>query len=226
MAEVKITYETLFDLLRRERGRNDLQALDATFYVDVVSYMKEKKQTLSDAESGSSYSVAEQEKIKIQLKNVKKIIQELYETREKKILNLAMHKARTGSRLIDTSNMLGEEKKLFEESCEILKKYKEEIVGNLTRGELPSQASIPEPVSENKKNEQVEDEVSDAKTEKQEDHTKDESSEKVKVKISATLPKFVGLDKEIYGPFNPGDESDLPPQIAELLIKKGRAERL
>jgi DNA replication initiation complex subunit (GINS family) len=42
MADVKITYETLFDLLRREKNRNELQQLDPSFYLDVVSYLKEK----------------------------------------------------------------------------------------------------------------------------------------------------------------------------------------
>ena len=48
MVEVNITYETLFDLLRRERSRNELQELEETFYEDVKKYLEEKQNMLVD----------------------------------------------------------------------------------------------------------------------------------------------------------------------------------
>ena len=43
MEEIKITLETLYDILRNEKKREDLQKLNQTFFLDVVSYLKEKK---------------------------------------------------------------------------------------------------------------------------------------------------------------------------------------
>jgi DNA replication initiation complex subunit (GINS family) len=103
MVDVKITYETLFDLLRRERGRDEIQELDPGFYDDVLTYLTDKKAILdgiSDPES------SEAEKTRIQLQNIKKIVKELYERREKKILLLAINKIRTGSNVIDTSFLM------------------------------------------------------------------------------------------------------------------------
>src|SRR3989344_4083177 len=45
MAEksVVITYETLFELLNRERERPELQKLEQSFFADVVDYLREKR---------------------------------------------------------------------------------------------------------------------------------------------------------------------------------------
>ena len=37
-----ITYDTLFDLLKREKERPDLQKLETTFFNDLVFYLKQK----------------------------------------------------------------------------------------------------------------------------------------------------------------------------------------
>ena len=137
MTGVKITYETLFDLLRREKSRSDLQELEQTFFVDVRTYMQEKKASLEgNSNQNNLSSSAEREKINIQIKNIKKILEELYDLRQKKIINIAIHKTKTDSSLIDTSKMLIEEKNLYEDMCFVLKKNKKEILGKLLRNEL------------------------------------------------------------------------------------------
>ena len=213
MAEIKVTYETLFDLLRREKGRNELQQLDSSFYEDVSLYLKEKIDSLS-----SSSSRGEQEKINIQLKNVKKILRELYELREKKIINLATSKVRTNSNLIDTSKLLSKEKELFDEACELFSKFKEKILEDVLRGEMvgsgkPSVSS----------GEVVKEEPKKSVSAESEDVS---SSDVVGVRILHDLPKFLGVDKKIYGPFKKGDETKMPFGTAKLLLDKKRAERI
>lgn len=44
------------------------------------------------------------------------------------------------------------------------------------------------------------------------------------VRILQDKPKFVGLDKEIYGRYNKGDYERLPKNIARLLVQEGTAE--
>lgn len=237
MVDIKVTYETLFDLLRREKSKNELQEIDSTFYVDVVMYLRSKQNMLSN--SSATVSRAEQEKIRIQLKNIKRILRELYEIREKKILNLAVSKVRTGSSLIDTSKLLNEERGLYEETVSILEKYKKGVLYRLTNYEIPSVSShstfqirkepevvenddlnedesYPEPQVQNTQKIEIKQEV-----EKKEDIF---DSENKKVKFLCNLPRFMGMDKKIYGPFEKGTTNELPSVVAELLYKKGRVE--
>ena len=204
MAEIKITYETLFDLLRREKGRNELQELDETFYEDVSSYIQEKNKTLR-----TTTSRGEKEKINIQLKNIKKILREIYELREKKIVSLATSKVRTNSNLIDTSKLLQEEKNLFEESCELLSKYKAKIL----------EKTIQEPEEETFEKEKP------APEEKKEEPAKEENKDSQKIKILHDLPRFLGVDQKIYGPYKKGDVTEMPISTAKLLLDKKRAEQ-
>lgn len=224
MSEVKITYETLFDLLRREKNRNELQSLDETFYADVIDYLKTKRQALKDSDEKKTYSQPEREKIRIQIKNIKKILKELYEIREQKTLFLAMDKVRTESQLIDTTSLLAEEKKFFNETTTILKKYKEGVLQQIVRGKPPlidtdtdySQPTtkLPKQVEKKPAKEEVEE------TSKPQEIKKGD----IEIIITSKLPKFVGLDKEIYGPFDKGSTAKLPAKVAKLLINKGRAK--
>lgn len=246
MVEVKITYETLFDFLRREKNRSELQPMERTFYNDVVLYLKEKKSTLRDEDHHTLlFSKSEQEKIRIQLKNIQKILRELYELREKKIINLAMNKVRTESNLVDTSNLLPEEISLFNDACQLMTKYKEGILHKVVLNELPdvhSDSSIdythksPRENEEEKRIESKEDIFSAYKQKL--DEAREKSQERAdfveshapksehlqKVKILNDLPKFMGQDKNIYGPFRKDDLTELPESIVAILLKKSRVE--
>src|SRR3989338_3323098 len=95
--DVNITYDTLFELLRREKNREELQQLPETFFADVVIYLREKNNVLSRNNDDNVFSAEEKEKTKGQLDNVKKIIKEFYEKRERKIMEMAIFKSRTNT---------------------------------------------------------------------------------------------------------------------------------
>jgi len=214
MTEIKITYETLFDLLRREKGRGELQQLEATFYEDVSGYIQEKKKTVT-----MSSSRGEQEKIRIQLKNIKKILRELYELREKKTISLASSKVRTNSNLIDTSKLLTQEKRLFDEACELFQKYKTQILEqslgeDASRYEYATSTKIKEQPKEQDEEEKV-------KISK-----KQEEDEEIQITILHDLPRFLGIDKKIYGPYKKGELANMPQLTAKLLLDKKRAEKI
>ena len=109
--EVNITYETLFELLKREKDMTDLQKLEPSFFNDFVEYLNEKNKILDKEDSLFSYD--EKKKVEKQIENAKRIIKEIYERREKKILNIALIKSRTKSDVIDISSFLENEKKVF-----------------------------------------------------------------------------------------------------------------
>jgi len=233
MVDVKITYETLFDLLRREKGRNELQSLESTFYTDVITYLKDKQKILHGQDSKSPlYSRGEQEKIRIQIKNIKKILRELYELREKKILNLAVNKVKTGSDLVDTSNLLAEERSFFADACTLLDKYKQGVLEQTLMMESSSidlkNYSEPVKASRSSDEEETSSKISPSAEFRPATEINSESSpsENVKIKVLCDLPKFVGTDKNIYGPFSKDDEAEVPSTIAMLLVKKGRASSI
>ena len=52
--EVIITYDTLYEILRREKTRQELQDLNKTFFKDVTKYIEEKSSILNSQEQKTS----------------------------------------------------------------------------------------------------------------------------------------------------------------------------
>jgi len=67
------------------------------------------------------------------------------------------------------------------------------------------------------------------KIEKKEAEIKEEAEEPENTKLIRfiySVPKFLGHYLEVYGPFEEDDTANLPEEIADILIKKGRAEEI
>src|SRR3989344_323315 len=109
-----INHEILYDLLRREKTRPELQKLEKTFLQDVKEYIKEKQEFLESQKSESSiFSSKESDLIVKQMEQTARVLKELYEKRETKILSLALSSSRTKTKY-DTSQLLPEELSLYE----------------------------------------------------------------------------------------------------------------
>lgn len=220
-----MAYETLFDILRKEKSREELQELPEEFY-GLVSAFVMRKQAEIDAAGGSMAPQAQ--KLMIQYRNIQKILKELYERRERKIMQMAINRARTASNLIDTDTLLAQEKFLYETAASILKSEKEKLLepllnGRPPEGVTPIEAPIPEEPHHGKDrkepaNKEPSKEVESADT------TTIVSKESCDVKFLAAVPKFLGLNGQIHGPFQPGDQAQLPGKIAAVLLKKNRVE--
>lgn len=221
MDSIKITLETLYDILRNEKKREDLQPLDDNFYLDFVSYIREKKALLEmKKEDGNIFDEDDQEKLQKELRNIRRILKELYEKREKKIIDIALNKSRTRSDIIDTSCMLKEEKVFYDKILDNLDTFRTCILRKLSRGDLPEiditavqkqEFKAPEPKDENT-----------SIIDKQEDS----SQETMRIKFLHATPSFVWKDMKEYGPYDSGEEADIVSDIAKLLIRKERAEKV
>ncbi|MFB6115843.1 MAG: hypothetical protein ABEK04_06190, partial [Candidatus Nanohalobium sp.] len=44
------------------------------------------------------------------------------------------------------------------------------------------------------------------------------------VEINSDVPEFMGTDLEAYGPFEEGDQAEVPEDNAEILENRGNAE--
>jgi len=134
--ENALTYEILYDILRREKSRPELQKLDETFFESVKGYFRERLTLLeSQRQKSSIFAQKETEKTQKQIDNIQKLINELYEKREMKIVNLALSASKTSN--IDEDNLLKEERQLFENLVATLRDFKKNLVNNIFEKEQP-----------------------------------------------------------------------------------------
>lgn len=211
MEGIRITLETLYDCLRNEKKREDLQKLEPSFFIDVVCYLREKKALLEiKQEKENPFAAGEKEKVEAELRSIKRILKELYEKREKKIIDIALNRSKTGSDIIDTSAMLREEKIFYTHLLKILDYQRKGILLNLYNAELPG---IEEHTT-----------LNTALFTTQPTTIKGKPENGGRIRFLHAVPRFVWKDLKTYGPFSEGEETDIFPEVAELLVRKGRAE--
>ena len=214
-------------------------------------YLEEKNKALNDA---SLQSPEDKRKFEDELYNIKKILKDLYERREKKIVNLALDKSRTNSNLIDVSGVLDAEKGLFESLTQSLDSGRSEILAKILESKTPSfeapvkqeeekketneekkeevQADVPKqesaPVVEQKNAQEQSQGQEQSQTESQTQQSQADTTEKPTkmVRFVNAVPKFVGKELEEYGPFDEEDVANLPTELANVLIEKGRVEEI
>lgn len=205
--DIIITYETLYDILRREKNRDDLQKLPDNFLQDLTNYLKKKKEILSSQEQKKSvFTTVEVQKTRKQIESIQKIIKEMYERRESKIIQLALISSRTGIENEEVAIMLLEEQELYTKLITELNYFRENMLYQLSNGDHPK---IP-----------VKEKPKDLKNpEKPMKSTKT-------VKFLVTVPRFIGTDLETYGPFNDQETTEIPIEIADLLVKQKKVEEI
>jgi len=106
-----ITYNDLYDALRKERYSEQLQPLQKDFVKEVSAYLKDRENLIG---KNSDLFSDEAQKNKKQLENAIAIFKELILRRKKKLLELAFISAETGISKRDFENMLHFEKESFE----------------------------------------------------------------------------------------------------------------
>lgn len=207
MDEIKITLETLYDILRHEKKKEDLQKLEDTFYIDVVSYVREKNALLDSKKQGDElFAASEKDKLEYELRSIRRILKELYEKREKKIIDICLNRSRTGSDIIDTSAMLREEKQFYDALLERLDAQRRGVLMNLFKAKLPDVSARRVDMSVSKPSREV------------------VPGEIVEIKILHPIPGFVWKDLKKYGPYDTGEVIEIFSEIAALLVRKERAE--
>lgn len=136
-----ITYNELYDALRKERYSEQLQPIPKNFIKEVADYLKDKKE-ISEKESDDFSDTVT--KTKKQLENSIAIFKELIRKRKKKILELAFVAAETGISKRDFENMFAIEKDSFDGILKSLEKIDKEISKTLkgAEGELPKNKMV------------------------------------------------------------------------------------
>ncbi len=209
--EVVLTYETLYELLRREKSRDELQKLDERFFRDILTYLREKQQAYDDnLTKNDIFSQSERDKLHIQITNIKKILKDLYDIRERKIINMSINKSRTNSHIVDTANLLAQEQVMFASLHSVLTQYRSGILHRLLEQREPDILPIVLPLPD----------------EKEEIPMPAEQHGIKKIKVLEAIEQFYGEELEQYGPYQPDEEASLPEQLADILISQGKATEL
>ena len=232
--EIRITLETLYDILRNEKKKEDLQKLEATFFIDVVSYLREKNALLeSKAQEKNIFASGERDKLEYELRSIKRILKEIYEKREKKIMDIALNKSRTGSDIIDISAMLLEEKEFYHQLLDILNSYRKGIIHRLFQAQLPEihTESKPREIASSIPNTFARFQNA-VEAENDDDTPASSTTEKAsapaltKIRFLHPMPSFIWKDMKVYGPFNANQETNIFPEVADLIVRKGRAVKV
>jgi len=119
-----ITYNELYDALRKERYSEQLQLIPKNFIKEVGAYLNDKKEIANRKDDDFSDTIV---KTKKQFENSIAIFKELMLRRKKKILDLAFVAAETGISKRDFENMLAVEKEAFDGIMKSLEKSDKKV---------------------------------------------------------------------------------------------------
>ena len=136
MSNITITYDVLYEILRLEKTRKELQELDKDFFTNLIAYIKEKHTILETQQKENNIFSKEFEKTQKQIQNIKKMLKELYERRESKIIQLALYSSRTQNKP-DNNLLLQEEKEMLKSITQNLNNYRRDILYNLLKSKTP-----------------------------------------------------------------------------------------
>jgi hypothetical protein len=184
--------------LQKEKEKKTLQNLQKDFYVKVSELLKKYKKQLEAYKSDSK----EYREIIATMDRLKETLSELINIRISKIINNTLLEVKEDLNIISEDFLEEEEKLLYSLIKKILKSYKENIQNKIINGE---EIDINKFFSDINTNISLYQNKIDKKI----------------VIIKNQLPKIVGPNGKIYGPFKVGDIIILNNNFAEKLENTG-----
>ena len=190
-----ITYSELRKIQRICRDNTGLYDLGDDFLARVASYVSEKKDMIAkNKDKANPFSEEMRVKVQDELKNALKVVDDIFQTREKKTIYRAILSAKKEKPIYDTTNMLEHEKALFKKMIEYIKCHREKTSDRIMNAEKVKKGN---------------DVVLKTKS----------------VMFLEGIPEFVWNDKK-YGPFPQEGVENLPEELANLLVKREKAEEV
>lgn len=188
-----VNYEDLSEIRRKESSSPMPIKIEPDFYKSLARYlnsleeelMKERKK---DPNSNRATLLADE------LKNATRLSEEIYGKREKKIIQVALAAARGGKPKL--KYLMEEEKILYDDTLEILKRNREKIFAKKAKKESKESRKL----GESKKDTAI-------------------------VRGLKDVPSFIGEDMKNYE-IKKEDILTLPRKTASILIKRGVVEEI
>jgi DNA replication initiation complex subunit (GINS family) len=199
MEEDEINYRTLRKIQQMEKNSPILTDINPHFYSDLSDYLIVLNKRLRKESSSQKQLL-----IKDEIENTKKIIMNIYEQREKKILLAAISKARGG--MPNLKNMIKIEKKIYDSTLNLL---------------LQSRKILFEKEKKNSNQNAIKN-VDIEEDEKIEDKQKNLNPI---VRVTENIPEFIGTDEKRYN-LRKNDVLSLPEDMNNTLSKRGVVKRI
>jgi len=198
------TYEDIYELYRNERFSTDLQELTPGDLKKIKNYFEDKnKETKNQDQSLNLFSTHNRAKIQVELSNATRVVKDLLERRERKVISRAVFNSRSEDSLRDTSNMLKIEEELYDQLTVLLKRFRKGFLATIDNdGNYPIEKM--QPLKIGKKSEPK---VADVPK---------------KYYALETIPEFFGPDTNKFGPFNQGDVVNAPEEIINILLPQNK----
>jgi len=115
-----LTYEKLRNIDEMERRSAALTKIDADFYSQALRYIEEIERRLEKESSPQKAIILSDE-----LRNTRRLLQSIFERREKKIISYALLSAKTGKEV--PQNLTNEEKIFYNEVLNVIKENRKKI---------------------------------------------------------------------------------------------------
>jgi len=218
MTENAITFSELRKIQKEERRTEELSELEDNFFLEVSNYLERKQNTSQDNR---------------EYKNAKRVFRKILSLREDKIVKNARLSLRSNIKASEL-NLLPREQELFRKMKQQFNHHRDQIqeITNEHKGKTTQERKEQiqdegTQIEEPKKTEQKEEETN--QEEEKEDCEEDESNPEEGyeiVEITSEVPEFMGTDLEAYGPFEEGEQAEIPEDNAEILVNRGNAEQL
>lgn len=191
--------KTLLDIYRKEKMSPYLQDLGEDFYEEVRGVIRELEAQYDESRGNTK----KESKLLRELENVKSVILDLYEIRERKVVLGALNYVRRDGGEFEMEDLTESEEKMLEDVASILKKNRRAV---FEEGSAKKVKKAPAP---EKKAAKPENKI-----------------QLVTVRIAKDLPSIVGADGKVYGEFKEEDVVSLPDANARALIEQGAAEEI
>jgi len=211
--------KTLRDIHRKERMSPYLQDVGKEFFTELKDFYNRKIQKVN---GGKSNFIAIKE-----LDNIKTIINDLFEIRERKIVSNALYYVKSGEE-IELENLTTDEEQMLNSIINEIRNHRKILDTTLsTKYNHPphpeeKQLKIPQ-----EKEPEKPEEPPETKPKQPERQTEQNAGMKlVTIRIRKDLPSIVGADGKFYGNFKKEDVVTLPEPNAEVFIKQAVAEKI
>jgi DNA replication initiation complex subunit (GINS family) len=195
MKQDDINYKTLRKIQQQEKNSSLIMKIDQNFYVKFSEYLKNLRKIAEKEKDAEKLNIFNDE-----IKNTEKIALNIYELREKKIVQAALSTVRGGKP--DLKHILNVEKKLYESIIEQISLSRKTII-DLKKEKTPEATKK----SELKKEEQP------------------QSNTNTIVQVLENTPEFVGTDMKTYT-LRKDDVLTMPKEMCAPLIQRGVVKQI
>lgn len=198
--ENTFTFSDLRKIQKTEKRQEELSELDDNFLIKASRYLDRKK----DGDQR-------------EYKNARRVLDKIIGLRQDKIVKNAKISVKTDVKA-SKLNLLPREQEFYRDIKEKFEQYSQNI------DDVIEQKSEDIAVPETEEMEEQDIDIEEESEQQVEDGGSTEEGYE-KVQIVSQVPEFMGTDLESYGPFDEGEEAEIPEENAEILVNRGSAER-